>query len=201
MSTKLVGYPTALWVESSEVVVLGIAAIIGLALFSDIRERWARPTVVGGAILVFLVIGDVGDGAPTHHPARALVAFGWLLVAAGVDAIRAIFDRLSEFAPTLRLVLVLVCACVGATWCVLLPERWKAAPGRSPWDDRSVQISRGLELRKSDVERIVVTPCQFEHFALMAAWGRPERALVGRATGGPPTSECPRIDIESDNRR
>jgi hypothetical protein len=36
-----------------------------------------------------------------------------------------------------------------------------------------------------------VTPCQFEHFALLAAYGAPERAVVEPKTNMPPTSDCP----------
>jgi hypothetical protein len=49
-------------------------------------------------------------------------------------------------------------------------------------------------MRARDVAVADVTPCAFEHFALLAAWGRPERAQVHERSGGPPTPACPLVD-------
>jgi len=38
-----------------------------------------------------------------------------------------------------------------------------------------------------------VTPCAFEHFALIAAWGEPERVRVGERSGDPVSSRCPSV--------
>ena len=67
------------------------------------------------------------------------------------------------------------------------PERWRAAPGRSPWDNRSVQIARGLELRKRDVERLVVAPVPVRALRSDVVMGAAGARNRGRATGGPPT--------------
>ena len=40
---------------------------------------------------------------------------------------------------------------------------------------------------------VEVTPCAFEHFAMLAAWGAPERATIALRTGAPVTPECPTV--------
>jgi hypothetical protein len=58
---------------------------------------------------------------------------------------------------------------------------------------RDVQIARGLELRAQQPAAADITPCQFEHFALIAAWGEPQRALVHPRTQKPVTIDCPLV--------
>jgi hypothetical protein len=38
-----------------------------------------------------------------------------------------------------------------------------------------------------------VTPCAFEHFALIAAWGEPERARIGDRSGDVTGGDCPHV--------
>jgi hypothetical protein len=186
---KLLDYPRALISETPEVAVLGACGIAGLAANSALRRRWAWPAAASLAVLVFLVVGDLGDGAPTHHPSRALAVTWWLLIGMGVDAIGATVSssRATRLATT--------CAAAGATiaWVVSLPSRWASAPGQGDSERREAQIARGLELRARDVSTAEITPCEFEHFALIAAWGEPERARVNARTRERPTIECPRV--------
>ena len=86
---KLLDYPRALVEESPEAAVLGACGAAGLLLHRDVRGRWAWPAGAALGVMVFLVLGDLGDGAPTHHPARALGLVSWVLVGAGADAILA----------------------------------------------------------------------------------------------------------------
>ena len=72
-------------------------------------------------------------------------------------------------------------------------ERMREYPGASPEEDRASQVSRGQSLRAEGVERVTVVPCMYEHFALLAAWGEPERATIGARTGAVPTADCPRV--------
>src|SRR5262249_30201036 len=87
LAEKILGYPRALVADMPEAVVLGLLGSIGLAAQRRFRDRWRWPALAAAGVLAFLVAGDVGDGAPTHHPARALAAVGWVFVAMGVDAI------------------------------------------------------------------------------------------------------------------
>jgi hypothetical protein len=189
LGEKLLAYPRALVVETPEIAVLGAVGLAGLAA-ATLRARWRWAAGASLAILVFLVWGDVHDGAPTHHPARALTALWWVLAGMGVDAVVTLGGRL---AASRRAVVAGAAALAGVAWCAWLPSRWADAPGRSEAERRDGPIARGLDLRARDVAHVEVTPCAFEHFALLAAWGAPERATVLPRTGEPVTAECPRV--------
>ena len=187
---KLLGYPSALVTETPEAAVLAALATGALVASRAYRARWTASALATAAVLVFLIAGDVRDGAPTHHPERALSALWWVLMAAGVDAIAHAFRTLPERGrrPAAALLGGSLLAFV-----LSLPGRFGTSPGTSTWDRREAQIARGLELRSRQVASVEITPCAFEHFALIAAWGRPEDALVHPSTNSPPTAECPQV--------
>jgi hypothetical protein len=187
LGEKLLAYPRALVVETPEIAVLGAVGLAGLAA-ATLRARWRWAAGATLAILVFLVWGDVHDGAPTHHPARALTVLWWVLAGMGVDAVVTLGGRLAAGRRA-----VVAAALAGVAWCAWLPSRWADAPGRSEAERREGPIARGLDLRARDVAHVEVTPCAFEHFALLAAWGAPERATVLPRTGEPVTAACPLV--------
>jgi hypothetical protein len=189
---KLLGYPRALATETPEVLVLGIAGVLGLILSSRLRARWRWAAIACAAILAFLIVGDVRDGAPTHHPARALSPLWWVLVGMGVDAVgAAIVSR--EWGRKSRVAAACAALTVGTSFCASMPPRWAAAPGLGIAERRDAQIARGLDLRDRGVQGADVTPCAFEHFAFIAAWGEPERARIGDRSGDVTGADCPRV--------
>jgi hypothetical protein len=188
---KLFGYPWALVRETPEAAVLGIVGAAGIARNAVLATRWRVAAVVAVAIGVFLVLGDLRDTAPTHHPARALAAVWWIFVGMGVDTMVDVVRGVVS--DKRRLALTGTTALLAISWCAWLPARWSMAPGNSESARRDVQIARGLDMRSHSVWRAVITPCSFEHFALIAAWGEPERADVRRRTGEPPSADCPRV--------
>jgi hypothetical protein len=192
---KVLGYPRALATETPEALALAALGVVGMALAPELRARWRWPAAAALAVVAFLVAGDLGDGAPTHHPARALAAVWWIGVGMGVDAASEIGARAAE-AHTKRWVAGVAAAVVVAAWGLSLPGRWDAAPGEGVDERREAQIERGLDLRRREVAGAEITPCAFEHFALIAAWGAPERARVRERTGsGPaPDAACPRVE-------
>jgi hypothetical protein len=199
---KLLDYPLALWQGTPEVVALGLAGAVGLVASAAMRARWGWAAATAVAIVAFLVWGDVHDGAPTHHAGRALVAVWWILVGMGIDALAALAAVVASAGPRVasgpspgrwRAGLVGTSAIVGIAWCASLVPRWDDAPGRSDYDRRDAQIDRGLDMRARGVVHASIVPCSFEHFALLAAWGAPERADIAPRTGEPPTSACPRV--------
>ncbi len=184
---KLLGYPRALALETPEIAALGIMGAIGIVGSAALRVRWAWAAAVSGAILAFLVWGDVQDGAPTHHPARALAALWWIGAGMGVDALSVLaqgWTKTSRMAAG---------AAAAIAWVAVLPPRWAASPGRSESERRDAQVARGLDMRARGVAGATITPCSFEHFALIAAWGAPESADVGKRTGQPPSQDCPKV--------
>lgn len=190
---KLLDYPRALASETPEAAALGIVGAAGMMASAALRARWKWAATTSAAILAFLVWGDVQDGAPTHHPARALAALWWILIGGGVDAIFLFARRWTHERGVWRVGLSFAGAAVGIAWCGGLPARWDASPGRSEYESREVQMARGLDMRARGVAAASITPCSFEHFALIAAWGVPEGADVEKRTGEPPSKRCPTV--------
>jgi hypothetical protein len=191
LADKVLGYPRALLLDTPEAAVLGLAGLLGVAASASLRARWGWVAIGAGAILAFLVAGDLGDGAPTHHPARALSAVWWLAAAMGVDAAAASVARL-QGRP--RGVATGLGGALLVAWLAFLPWRLRDAPGQTDYERRDAQIARGLSMRARSVGAADVTPCAFEHFALLAAWGAPERATINARTGAPVTVDCPRVE-------
>jgi hypothetical protein len=188
---KILGYPRAFLTDSPEAAALAACAVVAFVAGKDFRRRWRYAAGVVLAVFAFLIVGDLGDGAPTHHPARALGGVVWIAVAMGIDAIARALGSLPAAAP--RIAGAVASAAIASAWVSTLPTRWAIAPGRSDSEQRDAQIARGLELERLRAESAVITPCQFEHFALLAAWGEPERAHVNERTGAPVTKDCPEV--------
>lgn len=190
---RLFGYPLALWQTSWPLLVLAGAGTAGLVMWRQTAalKRLAPAGLVAAATLAFLIYGDVNDGAPTHHPERAIVPLTWLLAAAGWEGISAATTRATTRgrAPGTVLIAFLV---VG-----LLAQAARVAaryPARASDEDRAPQIARGLDLRQRDVAHVEITPCAFEHYALLAAFRHPERVTVHKSNGGVPSAACPLVD-------
>jgi hypothetical protein len=188
-SEKLLGYPRALVEESPEAAFLGTCGLAGIVWSPELRLRWRWAAGSAVAVVAFLIAGDLGDGAPTHHPARALGSLWWIFAGMGVDALRVAMSA----ATAVRRLGVAAAALAAFGWAAFFPDRWAAAPGRSDLERREAQMARGLDLRARGTSSAQITPCQFEHFALIAAWGEPERARVQPRTQEPVTANCPLV--------
>jgi hypothetical protein len=185
LAEKLFGYPRALVVDMPVAAVFAVVGAIGAAGVPA-RQRWTWPVASALVTLALLIWGDVHDGAPTHHAARALVAVGWVLVAWGVDTAFTLRERGAR-TKSLAAGVVVLAAVAGAVTLVARPS----PPGQSELEDREPQLARGRDLRAHHVASVTIVPCSFEHFAVLAAWGEPERAKVQPRTGAPPTIDCP----------
>jgi len=192
LADKLAGYPRVLASEAPVAALLGLAGLIFLRR-PEARARWGWPAAAALGILVFLVWGDVRDGAPTHHAARALVAVTWVLTAMGVDAAFALAEHLRA-RPSMRIPVTWGAVVVLGLVAGAAILGWSAYPGSTEAEQRGPQIARGLDLRARHVAAATITPCSFEHFALLAAWGQPERSTVLPRTGAPPTPACPLVE-------
>jgi hypothetical protein len=180
-----------LLVETPEAAALGAVGVFGLLWSARLRGRWMTGLAGALATLAFLVAGDVRDGAPTHHPERALSSLWWVLIGMGIDAIFTGIEAWKAAPPRLARGVLTACA---LTWLASLPSRWSHPPGANEADRRDGPIARGLDMRRRGVEAASITPCAFEHFALIAAWGRPEGARVLGSLHRPPTAECPLVE-------
>lgn len=176
LTERVLAYPRLLVTHFPEVAV-GLVAL--LVRVPGRLSSSARVATVGlAAVGAFLVVGNVNDGAPTHHAERA-----WLGVATVVVALSA--ARAGE-ALVSRRAFVAVAFGLG----LLEGARFFAteAPGGGA-ADRSAAVAQGLSLRGSGP--FAVVPCAYEHFALLAAHGRPEEVTVLPAE--PKGSPCPRV--------
>ncbi|HEX7664750.1 MAG TPA: hypothetical protein VF407_09570 [Polyangiaceae bacterium] len=192
LGEELMVYPRALLATGFEPLVLGGAGVVVLALRRDVRARWAAPLFACLAIAIFLVYGETRGGAPTHHPERALVAVAWLLVVFGVDAIATALEQASR-----RARFTAGAAAIAGVF-LTLPGRYARAPARDASENRDRQIERGLDYRDRGAKHLAVTPCAYEHFALIAAYGAPERVDVANvsphdAVAHRPDATCPSV--------
>ncbi|HEY8076195.1 MAG TPA: hypothetical protein VIF62_18845 [Labilithrix sp.] len=185
----LVFFPRLLVTTRPDVVV---AVAIALAICWSRRDLWRRrsvPVAAAAAQLAFLAIGNARDGAPAHHAERALLPTIMLLAPFAMDVI---LDAARTMRGRPRVLLIGGNAIVVAAWLVAMRPLFAAPPGSSPADDRSAQLTRGRELQAEP--HLVVEPCAFEHFALLAAYGAPERAEILPHTNAPVTPDCPRVE-------
>lgn len=186
-------YPRVLFAMRPDVVA---AATCALVLFRrpSVRKRWAGPLACAIGQMIFLACGNARDGAPAHHPERALLGVVFLLAMLSVDvlgrAARSLVGRARVSAAVLGGALVL-------GWAVHLRGFFDDVPGSSPSEDRRAQIDRGSALRAAKVDAFAVTPCAFEHFALIAAYGAPERVVVHPKTGAPVDADCPAVSVRA----
>lgn len=182
-------YPRLLLVTRPEAM---LAAGAGLAIFvrdPETRRRWWVPLLGVVAQLVFLSYGNVRDGAPTHHPERALLGTAIVLSLFGMETLLRARHRLrSPLGASL-----VFAALFGAAALSLRPVLGPP-PGTTPNEDRRSQIARGLALRGA--RALVVTPCAYEHFALLAAFEAPERARVEPKTNAPLDASCPQVEAQ-----
>jgi len=188
---KLAAYPIALATQTPEAAVLGGIGVVGMCWSHDLRRRWLVAAGCAAATLTFLILGDVRDGAPTHHPERALSPLWWVLVAMGVDTVATLMAHSSRGRARAGAGLLAACA---LAWSASLPSRLSRAPGETEAERRDGPIARGLDMRSRNTGSADITPCSFEHFALIAAWGRPEAARILPSLRRPPTRECPLVE-------
>jgi hypothetical protein len=189
---KLEAFPLALASTSPLVLTLAAAGALVLPFDEALRRRWTAPLVAAAAVLAFLVYGDARDGAPTHHPERSVLPILWILVPFATDASRTFGRKVAWGRPRREMWLFGLAVSGGVGWLALLPAELRDAPGMSPQEQRGAQIRRGRELPASG--SVTITPCAYEHFALIAAAGSPQRFTIRPAEPTGITTACPHVD-------
>jgi len=174
---RVAQYPAALVTAFPEAA-LGAA----FCLVSSDRKRFALPLAGALAIVCFLVWGDLKDGAPTHHPERALGAVAIVATCAGVVVASRAGGALNW----------LVTGPAVAALVALAVLRFRDPPGAGAAEDRAPQIALGLSLRSAG--SLTVTPCNYEHFALIAALSAPERVSIAPPSRPRVDATCPRVE-------
>jgi hypothetical protein len=189
LTDRLLAYPRALFTSTPELSAWGLLGLFG---GRDVFARWRMPLLAGATLLGFLVYGNVRDGAPTHHAERALATLWWILAGFGADGVRAFVARYAWARPK-REAWTIAFGVAGAI--ALLGDhlaRLRDYPGKGD-EDRRTQEARGLSLRADAVGHLTVVPCEYEHFALLAAFGAPERVQILPTTHARVTTECPEV--------
>lgn len=170
------------------------AGASGLLLLRDptLRRRWLGPLACAFSLVAFLSYGSVHDGAPAHHPERALLPAIFIVAMFGADVLGEALPRLAARSRGPAFLLGVVLA---VSWLANARTLLREPPSMSASEDRRPQIQRGLALRSEDAAHAVVTPCAYEHFALIAAFGAPERVDVqgGELPKREVTPACPAV--------
>jgi hypothetical protein len=180
VAERIAEYPLALVRDAPEIAAFAAVAAGVASRDRALRARWVLPIAGAACVLLFLVYGDLRDGAPTHHAARALLPIFGVLAGFAADAI------VTSSRPRVAVPIAL------ATLAFVL-FRARAIPGDSPSERRDAQIARGREL--APAKSLDVTPCAYEHFALIAAYGAPENVTIEPKTGDLVTSTCPKVVV------
>lgn len=188
-------YPRLLLTSRPEVAIPALFLLPSLR-DPDVRRRWGLPILCAVAQLLFLSYGNARDGAPTHHPERALLGT-MILVALFVADVGV--AKLIALVREGRPVAAKVAAASFAVAWVVSTVRGYEPPGRSPSEERSEQIARGHQLRESGARSIAITPCAYEHYALLAAFAAPERAEIRPRSAPPPGGSCPSVELRASD--
>ncbi|MBX3233259.1 MAG: hypothetical protein KIT84_20920 [Labilithrix sp.] len=193
-ASALFFYPKLLFAVRPEVTLP--ALVLSPLAFVDrqVRRRWGLPLLAAFAQLAFLSIGNARDGAPAHHAERALLG-GFVIFALFLaDVVLTPWIRTTkngETKPAIPKAQKAFGGFIAIAWLISLLRADGTTPGMHPSEARTEQIERGTKLRKDGVKPLTVTPCGYEHFALVAAYGAPEQVTVNPAHFD---QECPKVE-------
>jgi len=177
-----------LLVESRPDVVTAAALALARLRAPEVRARWGVPLLAAAAQLAFLSYGNLHDGAPAHHAERALLGVVLLLATFAGDVL------IAAPRPT-GAVRRAVAGILALAWVVSFVMAARSVPGASPGEAREAQISAGARLRHEAPPHVTLTPCAYEHFALIAAFGAPELVESRPKSGDPLGTACPGISV------
>jgi 4-amino-4-deoxy-L-arabinose transferase-like glycosyltransferase len=178
---RLTAYPMAALREEPELfallaLALCLAFVPSLAPMRERLRRFAQPAALALVQIAALCLAMVKDGAPTHHPERAvLVAF--LLAALVVGDLAACFASVAS--PRQRC-LVGIGAAVGIG---LFAALIRSSLPRERFASRPEEIAVGLAGRAliPAGAKVLVEVVDHGHLAIVAAWARPEDAVLDRS--------------------
>jgi hypothetical protein len=165
---SVVAYPLALVRTEPEVTLAGLFVLVQVwrspTRRAALRDA-AGPALVIASILGFLMLGRIMDGAPTHHEARTLLPV-WTAIALGVAS--ALVGASAELGGA-----------VLGTLVVLVPSALlRVTTPVEPTAARAPELSIGAAARAAMPEdaRLLVDTGDYGYFAVIAAFGAPERA-------------------------
>ncbi|HEY3495001.1 MAG TPA: hypothetical protein VGK73_09960 [Polyangiaceae bacterium] len=159
---RLVSIPAALVRDEPGVVLL--LALLALAFGS--WQRWRRLLVAALALVVFLMLGELGGGGPTHHAARALLPVWYLACVLAGDAL----GRRLERSRSPGSAAIAPAAALAVSWFL-----HGALPRDLP--DRRSALAIGTKARELAAPALLIDTPDYSHLAITAAFGRPQAAV------------------------
>jgi hypothetical protein len=177
-ASRAVAYPVAFVREAPElavVVVLGAALLAATRALGERLRPYARPAWVVAAQVAALSVAMIKDGAPTHHPERAVLSA--MLLAAVLGG--ALVTHALAPMPAVKRAFA---ACAIALLAVAA-----GALGHGARDEAFVQrrdeeaIGRAARARVEPGTRLLVEAVDYGHLAVAAAFGRPWEAEADRS--------------------
>ena len=197
---RVLGYPMGALEDMREMVAAGVVGLVSLAVvrrrvrkgnesaentpMPTLDVRWGRPLLLAALQLFALILGDVRDGAPTHHPERALLGPATIVLFASADAFGALLAGERSSARRNRLAAIATAALV--LWIgtrLFRSLRWYDAAPRP----REVSAGRALDVATPKGSRALLDTRDlpggapdYGYYAMLAAFGRPLDAEVDR---------------------
>jgi len=177
-AARLYAYPLSMLREEPELcagLLLALLGAVALGVARDSWRRFARPLAMTLVQIAALSVAMVKDGAPTHHPERAVLS-ALLLMAlfAGDAALR--FARAASLRARSALgACCLLAMMLGPLWV----RRWFPGDGMSAREDE-VAIGHAAREVTRPGEKVLVEVVDYGYFAVVAALGRPEDAVLDR---------------------
>lgn len=166
-------YPLMLFRCEPEIAALALTGVVGLCLVGKRSSllRYLRGAIALLGLLAFLVVGELRDGAPTHHSERALLAIWLFLAVFAADALVEL-ARKREYRARLGVILT---GLLGLALFIVRP--WYAE--RDSFIDRSTEIELGRAAKSAAQpdERLAIDHPDFGFYAVIAGFGAPERAV------------------------
>lgn len=200
---RLLGYPRGFFEELREVLILAVVALLApLAAWLSFLARgargargarplpaprpdlaWGRPLALAALQVLLLIAGDVRDGAPTHHPERALLGPATVLVYASFDVLGALFVRAARRRRALVAFTAIVAMALWVGQQLNHTVRFYADAPRA----REIAAGRALRANAAAGERVLLDTRDlsggvrdYGYFATMAAFGHPLAVEVDR---------------------
>jgi len=141
-------------------------ALVLVGVDRSMLGRLARPALAASALLVFLMVGELSGGGPTHHAGRAVLPV-WYLVALALGG--AIEQRGAEPITRPWAWLGFALGLVGLGWIF--------RAGTPPaFADRADAVTIGTRARELGAPALWIDTPDYSYLAVTAAYGRPDAA-------------------------
>ena len=178
---RVLGYPVSMLREAPEVVALlalgaSITAMQGGRVLRARLAPYARPAALAALQIAALSAAMIKDGAPTHHPERAVLT-AMLLGAVLGGALVA--QALASIPPTRRALAAVAIAGV-AMGAAALGRSGSSAGAFAQREDEEA-IGRAAASLSRPGDPVLVEVVDYGYLAVQAALGRPEDAVPDRS--------------------